>query len=170
VDDVSSGAVQFLSGISEVTSLLGSFGESDPNAGKPYIFLENQLVVLQGTSLAALVCSEAGQWSSAVPYATQRFMRLSVEFYVDPLRDSALNVTETPGATILRGKNLFAVVNSFLHRRDSDIQVWGDLVTDSCQLLAEGEFTKLPDGDGDWLQVKQAFYGVGAAGWTDVAI
>ena len=30
--------------------------------------------------------------------------------------------------------------------------------------------TPQPAGDGDWIQRKQAFYGVGASGWTDVAI
>jgi hypothetical protein len=171
VDDVASGAVKLLSGISAVTSLLGAFPDSDAvNAGIPYIFLENQLVVLQGTSLASLVCSAAGQWSGAIPYGTQRFMRLSVEFYVDPQRDAALNVTEAPGATKLRGEQLFAVVNSYLHRRDADTQVWGDLVTASCSLQTEGEFVQIPSGDGDWLAYKRSYYGVGGAGWTDVAV
>jgi len=173
MDDVASGAVQFLAGISAVTTLLGSFSESDPvtaNQGLPWVFLENPLVRVQGTSAAALVCSPAGSWSASLPYGTARFMRLSVELYVDPQRDSAQNVTETPGLTIVRGEQLFSVVNSFLHRRSSDIQIWGDLVTDSCVLLAEGQFVQVPTGDGDWLQHKQAFYGVGATGWADVAV
>jgi hypothetical protein len=173
VDDVASGAVQFLAGISAVTGLLGAFPGTDPvvaNQGRPYIFLENPLVVLQGSSLASLVCSDAGSWSNAIPYGTQRFTRLSVEFYVDPQRDANLNVTETPGATKLRGEALFATVNSFLHRRDADVQVWGDMVTASCVLLAEGEFAQVPQPDGDWLAYKQAYYGVGMTGWVDVAI
>jgi hypothetical protein len=171
LDDVASGAVRYLAGIPAVTSLLGAFASTDTlNANLPYIFQENQLVVLQGTSAAGLVCSVSGQWNAAIPYGTQRFSRLSVEFYVDPQRDADLNVTETPGLTIKRGEQLFATVNSYLHRRNPDTQVWGDLVTASCVLLAEGEFVKMPTGDGDWLQYKQSLYGVGFTGWTDVAI
>jgi hypothetical protein len=173
MDDIGSAAVQYLTGVSTVTSLLGAFPDSDPvvsNRGRPYVFLDNQLVVLQGSGLASLVCSPVGGWTQPVPYGTERFMRLSVEFYVDPLRDASLNITESPGATILRGEALFSVVNSFLHRRDSDVQVWGDLVTVSCSLLSEGQFVQVPTADGDWLQHKQAFYGAGVSGWTDVAV
>jgi hypothetical protein len=173
VDDVGSAAVRFLLGISAVTSQLGVFSPSDPvsaNQNVPWIFDNDILVDIQNTGAAALVCSTAGNWSAPIPNGTARFMRLSVEFYVAPQRDANLNVTETPGVTINRGEALFALVNSFLHRRDSDTQVWGDLVTDGCQLLAEGQFVKMPTGDGDWMQYKQSFYGVGATGWTDAAI
>jgi hypothetical protein len=173
MDDVGSAAVQFLSGVSAITSLLGAFSESDPvqaNQGVPYIFLENPLVVLQGSGQASLVCSVMGGWSTPVPGFTARFTRLSLEFYVDPQRDSSLNITESPGLTILRGERLFSVVNSYLHRRDSDAQVWGDLVTTGCTLLSEGQWIQLPTADGDWLQHKQAFYGITSSGWTDVAV
>jgi len=171
VDDIGSAAVQYLAGLAPVTSLLGSFPASDPvaaNAGLPWIFLNDLLVTMEGSSQAAIVCSPAGSMQVAPMLSTARYPRLSVAMYVDPLRDSSRNIIETSGATILRGQKLSAYLHSHLQRTDPDIQVWGDMVTISCQLLAGGEFLPVPDGDG--LQRKEVFYGLEVTGWTDVTI
>lgn len=168
IDDVGSGAQQYLLGFTDVTSLLGAFAATDPNpanAGLPWLFKDDLLTVMEGTSAAAVVCSPFGGWSAPIPLSSFDFERLSVEVYVDPLRDSANNITESSGATKQRGMAVFAAVKFRLHRTDPDTVTWGDLVTTGCQLLTKPQFTKVPDGDG--LLVGQSFYGVTCGGWLD---
>jgi len=171
MDDVASGAVRYLAQSSAIRSLLGFIPASDPNqanVGQPFIFRANLLATLEGTSQAAIVCSDFGGFEAPVEYSTQRFQRLSVEFYVDALRDSSNNVIESPGATAGRCNNIFSVVHGYLQRRDPETIVWGDLVTLGCALRAEGRTQPSPDGD--WMQYKQVFYEVRLGGFTDIAL
>lgn len=167
LDDVASGAVAYLSTFSDVLALLGSVpvAGGDPNSGRPYIFKDDLLATLEGTSQAALVCSDYGGWGAPLPLATPRFVRLSVELFVDPARDSAHNINESQGLTRQRGKALFAQVNYHLHRTAADAVSWGDLRTVGCELLTEPQFLRADDGDG--LQHGQAFYGVLVFGSAD---
>ncbi len=170
MDDVASGAVQFLAQFADVTSLLGSFSVSDPitaNQGKPWIFNGDPLVTIEGSSAAALVCSDFGGWQAPPQLGTWRFGRLSVQVYIDPARDSGRNITETSALTVNRGNAVFNAVQFRLQRTDPDTIVWGDMVTVSCQLLSDGAWLALADGD--HLLVKQSFYGVAWSGWTDAA-
>jgi hypothetical protein len=164
VDDVGSGACLYLAQFSDVTSLLGSFPVTDPvaaNAGKPYLFNSDLLVTLEGTGAAALVCSDLGGWQPPPQLGTWRFGRLSVQVYIDPARDAGRNITETSALTKNRGGAVFSAVQFRLQRTDPDAVVWGDLVTTGCQLISDGPWLAVPDGD--HLLVKQAFYGVS---WT----
>jgi hypothetical protein len=164
-DDIASGAVQYLAGFSDVTALLGSFSNSDPvtaNQGRPWIFNGDSLVILEGSSAAALVVSDSGGWQAPPPLGTWRFGRLGVEVYIDPARDSNRNITETSALTVNRGNAVFAAVQFRLQRTDPDTVLWGDLVTTGCQLLTDGPWLAVPDGD--HLLVKQAFYGVSWSG------
>lgn len=168
MDDVASGSVQYLAGFSDITSLLGSFSNTDPvaaNRGKPYIFNSDPLVTFEGSSSAALVCSDLGGWQPPPQLGTWRFGRLGIQLYIDPLRDSNLNITETSALTINRGNAAFAAVQFRLQRTNPDTVLWGDLVTTGCQLLTDGPWQMVPDGD--HLLVKQAFYGVSWSGWSD---
>ena len=168
MDDVASGACKFLSGFTDVTVLLGSFSPADPvtaNRGKPWIFNSDPLVTLEGTSASALVCSDFGGWQPPPQLGTWRFGRLAVQVYVDPARDSSRNITETSALTVNRGNAVFDAVQYRLQRTDPATIVWGDLVTTGCQLLSDGPWLPVPDGD--HLLVKQSFFGVSWSGWTD---
>lgn len=173
MDDVAGGGVKFLSGFSDVTSLLGSFPLSDRvpvNAGRPWLFSDtNQgvLATLEGSGAAAIVCGDFGGWDVPPPMGTLRFRRLRVDVWVDPQRDDSNNVTETSSLTTNRGLAVFAAAQFHLHRTDSDAVLWGDLCTVGCQLLTDVQFTQVPDGDG--LQRGTAFYGVACSGWSDAA-
>ena len=90
-----------------------------------------------------------------------------MSIYIDPARDSSRNITETSALTINRGNAVFAAVQFRLQRTDPDAVLWGDLVTTGCQLLSDGPWQMLADGD--HLLVKQAFFGVSWSGWTDTA-
>ena len=170
MDDISSGSVKFLTGFTDITSLLGSFSPSDPigtNAGRPWIFAADPLVTVEGSSAAALVCSDLGGWQAPPQLGTWRFGRLGVSVYIDPARDSGRNITETSAVTVNRGNAVFAAVQFRMQRTDPDAVLWGDMVTASCQLLSDGPWQAVADGD--HMLIKQAMYGVSWTGWTDTA-
>jgi hypothetical protein len=174
MDDIASGVVKFLSALTDVTAGLGSFPANDPNTtlqGKPWIFKDDLLVVMEGQSVfystlaIALVCSDGGGWSEPSPLTTPRFNRLKLDIHVDSLRDSGHSIAETSGEPKSRGKALFTLVNTHLHRINPDMQLWGDLRTVGCQLLTEPSFVPMPDGDG--VYTGTAYYGVSVFGATD---
>jgi hypothetical protein len=173
VDDVGTGAVRFLAGCSDVTSLLGSFSGTDPiaaNAGQPWLFSDTAQGVLtrvKGTQAAALVCADYGGWAVPQPMATARFRRLRVDIWVDPIRDGNGSTAESSSVTTNRGLKIFAALQFRLQRTDSDAVFWGDLCTVGCQLLTDVTFTAVPDGD--WMQRGTAYYGVTCTGWSDAA-
>ena len=168
MDDVGSGGAKFLSQFSDVTSLLGVFPPTDPvvgNQNQPWLFNGNLLVNIKGTSVAALVLTDAGGWSAPPMLGSQRFRRLRVDVYVDVQRDALGGIMSSDQGTINRGNQVFNAVHRRLHRRDPDTIVWGDMVTFACQLLNEPIFNLLPDGDRAMLGT--ASYGVSLSGWTD---
>jgi hypothetical protein len=168
MDDVGSGAAKYLAQFSDVTSLLGSFPLTDPqagNQGKPWLFNGNMLVDIKGSTKAALVVADFGGWSSPPQLGSQRFRRLRVDVWVDAQRDSLGNIIATDQGTINAGNTIFNAVQRHLHRRDPDTVVWGDMVTFACQLLTEPTFIRIPDGD--WAMQGTATYGVSISGWTD---
>lgn len=168
MDSVASGAIQYLSGITDITNLLGKFAADDPNVsfrGQPYLFNDNLIVTLKGTSQIAFVLSDYGGWGLPMPLTTPRYSRLSVEIYVDPHRDAGGQVTETGGIVSSRGMSAWFTVDKYLHRTSGDSQIWGDVVATTCQRLTSPQFTRLPDGDG--MLRGQAFYGVNDFGFID---
>jgi hypothetical protein len=54
-----------------------------------------------------------------------------------------------------------------MQRTDPATVLWGDMVTTGCQLLSDGPWAAV--GDGDHMLAKQAYYGVSFTGWTDTA-
>lgn len=172
MDDIASGCVKYLSGFTSITSLLGSFSISDPvtpNAGKPWIFKNDLLVQIKGTSASAIVLSPAGSMAAPAPMSTARPERLLVEIYTDFTRDTNLNITETSGSTIQRMEQLFNYVHAALHRTSAQSVIWGDLITTDCGLVAAGKPSILSDGEGA-VQLKQSYYSVTTFGWTDVVV
>jgi hypothetical protein len=170
VDDVATGSVKYLSGFSDVTSLLGSYPLTDPPsfAGKPWLFSDMSqgvLKVMEGTSSAAVVCGDFGGWEVPVPGSSARYRRLRVDIWIDPVRDAAQNVAESSSVTGNRGMAVFSALQFRLHRLDPDAVIWGDLVTVGCQLLTEPVFQ--PVSDGDYMLRGTAYYGVECSGWTD---
>lgn len=166
-DDVGTGAFRYLSTFSDVTSLLGSFSGSDPvsgNRGLPWLFNGDILVDMKGSSQAAVVVGDFGGWAAPPVLGSQRFRRLRVDIWVDPLRSSG-NITQTNADTVNRANSVFSAVHRHLHRRDPDTVQWGDLVTYGCALLTEPSFARVPDGD--WLLLGTAVYAVHIGGWTD---
>lgn len=172
MDDAASGAVQYLSAFTSITGLLGNFGSSPQvaaNAGKPYIFKNDLLVDLKGTSASAIVLSTAGSMGASAAFSTARMERLLVEIYTDFLRDANLNIIETSGATIQRMEQLFNYVHAALHRTSSLQVIWGDLLTVGCELVSKGQPAMIPDGEGA-MQRMQSFYAVTTFGWTDTVV
>jgi hypothetical protein len=179
VDSVATGAWYFLSQFGDVTGLLGSWSVNDPiaaNAGQPWLFSDadaDVLTLVQGTSKAAVVLTPFGPWAAPGALSSLQLVRLRVDIWVDPLRDSAGNITESSVYTENRGLAVANAIHHHLQRRDSDAVVWGDMVTTGCQAITfPPKFGRITptSGGGDWLQRGIAYYGVTVSGWLDAAV
>lgn len=179
MDTIAGAAVRYVNTLTAVTSLLGTYPVSSPhNAGKPFVFNTDILYPLEGTGAVALVFEDQGTYSAAAALQTPLFFRLGVSIWADPARDAAGNSTEGAGKTIARGKAVWQVLNTYLHRTTGDPQMWGDVRTATCQLLAGPRFFGATDvgvpasartGTTSRPQIGQAFYGVGVFGYSDLA-
>jgi hypothetical protein len=170
MDDLHSGAWQFLMSFPDVLAVLGSFPADDPvNPGQPWLFQHNiyqrmeAQSVVKGTQATAVVVIYAGQFTVPTDSSTARMQRLEVDIWADPLRDAYGNVTD-PSETEGRVISVWQVLDSHLHRASSDygMQLWGDLVTTSSSRLAEPVPYPVPDGDG--LLRGVGYYGVSTFG------
>jgi hypothetical protein len=172
-DDVGTGAWKYLLTVSAVTQALGSFPANDQNtsvAGKPWLFAGNMMAQIKGSQASAMVLTDYGGWSPPPQYGSQRFRRLRVDVWTDPVRDNYGNITTTEANTVNRCLHVFRILNLYLQRHDPDTQTWGDLVTFGCQLLTEPQPAQVTDGDSQGVGVVMgtAFYGLGISGYTDV--
>lgn len=169
-DDVATGAWKYLSTVSDVTGALGVFPVGHSSAGMPWLFSGNMLAQIKGSQSSAMVLTDYGGWSPPPQYGSQRFRRLRVDVWTDPVRDASGNITQTESNTVNRCLHVFRILNLYLQRHDPDTQTWGDLVTFGCQLLTEPQPAQIPDGDsqGAGVVMGTAFYGLGVAGYTDV--
>lgn len=152
-----------------ITSLLGSFPAGDPipaNANQPWLFTGNLLCDIANSSAVAAVLVDRGGWQAPQRLGTERFRRLELDLYADPLRDAGFNVIETSSLTEARLMTVFAAFQALLHRRDNDAIVWGDLVTTGCMLLAEPDPQQMPaaSGSGMSTMTAAAWYGVSLSG------
>lgn len=172
-DTAATGARQWLVQFPDITSALGSFSASDPNAGnasKPFLFTNDLFIDIRSyPGTTAVVLSDYGGWTVPQPVNTWRFRRLRADFYVDPLRDAEGNATESSSLTEQRGMDVFRIFQARLHRRDLDTVLFGDMVTLQSQLLTEPQFTQMPQASGSGLstQVGTAYWGVAFSGFTD---
>lgn len=178
-DSVAGGAVKYLATLPDVVAAVGAFPASDPNpvnASKPWIFNTDLLQTVEGTGKVALVCRNFGGVSVAAPLTTPRLLRLAIDIWVDPARDTAGNGSESGGATVGRGLAVFSLLHLHLQRRDPAPVIWGDLVTVGCELLTEPQFFAVSDrgnpapsttGWSNRPQLGTAFYAVSVFGYTD---
>ncbi len=137
-DDVASGVYWHLSSLPDALGVTGSFPAEEP---------DNSIVT--GSQAVALVCCYMGQGRSPLETSTVRFQRLTIDIWVDPLRDVMGNVTN-PSETEHRGLNVYSVLDSHLHRVATDqmTQLWGDLITVGSTRMSEPVWYQVPDGDG----------------------
>lgn len=150
-DDVVSGCVKWLSTFPEVLAMIGEDAEGS------FLFQWNLGIVIEGTQKAAVVVKQMGSWAAPNIHNTLRFPRVSVEFYVDPLRDAAghyIDLTEVRR----RMNSLYNAVDKRLHRPQAGDQIWGTLRTLECTRLGEPIIYEIPSGDGALRA--QVFFGV----------
>jgi hypothetical protein len=170
MDDVASGVYYYLTSLPDVLAVTGSFPADDQdNANVPWIFVRNvytrmeDMSIVKGSQAVALVCCYMGQASSPLDSSTVRFQRLELDIWVDPLRDSMGNIT-SPAETESRGLGVFGLLDSHLHRVNTDqmTETWGDLITVGSLRMTEPVWYEVPDGDG--LIRGACFYSVGTYG------
>lgn len=152
-DTLVQGAVKWLSSFDDVIETLGAY----PDTATPYLFQNSLWQTIEGTQSAAAVISRAGGWAGPNQHNTMRFPRISLEIFVDPLRDIDGNVTE-PGETGRRAEAAYRVLDAHLHRPQSGVQMWGTIRTLGCTRLGEPAVYSMSDGDG--MVLLQVFYGV----------
>lgn len=144
IEDLTSGAVQYLASITELTAELGQF------EGAPLIFEDEMFQLMEGSQSASLVVSYAGQSLSANTYNTSLFVKLSIEVWSDPARDADGNPTDPSSrAAISKALKIWRILDKYLHRVGGGSQTWGSAVTlSSKRLSALSKPYAVPDGDG----------------------
>lgn len=152
-DDLIGGAVKYLAAQPEVLAALGSFPD-----GKPYLFQRSTWVNLEGSQATAATLFRAGGWAGPNQHNSMRFPRLGLEISADPQRDAANNPAGLAAEAELRLVDTFNVIDRFLHRPQSGVQMWGTVRTIGCARLAEPAVFPVPDGGG--MMRLRAFYGV----------
>lgn len=151
-DDLAQGASTWLATFPDVLAVLGV---NDDDV--PLLFQNTPFGRIECTQSTALVLSQMGGWAGPNDFNTMRFPRLSVEIYVDPLRDSMNNPID-PGEAHRRASNAFNVIDRRLHRPQSGVQMWGTVRTIACLRLGEPNVFGVPGGDG--MLRLHVFYGV----------
>ncbi len=151
-DDLVQGAVKYLLTESSVLAVVGT-----TDMGTPMLFQHQLYGTVQSTSKTAAVVGYGGGWAGGNEHNTLRFPRLSLELWVDPLRDNDGNVKE-PGEVYRRMNVAFAAFDKVLHRPQGGIQWWGTIRTLSSVRSGEPSVYPVPDGDG--LLRAQTFYAV----------
>lgn len=156
MDDLASGAYQYLTSFGDVLARVGGFPADDPlNPGIPWVFQRNIYArmetasIVKGSQAVALVCIYAGQFQAPLDANTVRLQRLELDIWVDPLRDPLGQITD-PTETEHRGDSIWSLCDSHLHRTGTDQNtiLWGDLVTTACIRMSEPVWAPVPEGDG----------------------
>ena len=60
MDTIASGAVKYVNTLTAVTSLLGTYPATSPNAGTAFVFNTDVAYPIEGTGAVALVFEDAG--------------------------------------------------------------------------------------------------------------
>jgi hypothetical protein len=150
-DDLVQGCVKWLLDEDDVHRVLGVF----PQTNVPWLYQHTLWNRIEGTQSQAAVIARAGGWAGANDYNTLRFPRLSLEIYVDPIRDSGGNQT-MPGETNRRIEQVWRVFDNLLHRPSPDTVMWGDIRVITSTRLGEPTVYVVPDGDGS-LRLQQYY-------------
>jgi len=154
-DDLVQGAVKWLSGFTDIRDVLGFYPDTDT----PYLFQHTLWVRVEGSGATAAVIGRGGSWAGANVYNTMQYPRLTLELYVDPMRDDAHNVVD-PGESYRRIEAAWQAFDRRLHRAGDGDQRWGTVRTLACVRLAEPTVYPVPGGDG--MLRMQTFYAVTA--------
>jgi hypothetical protein len=125
--DIVSGLRTFLLEDAELTATLGTgYGYDvwlfvgEENSSAPPI-------EMQGTQKTSILLRKEGSWSTQNRYNSMHFPLLSVEIYVDPLRDGVGNVISSYQRD--RFAPIENIIEKLLHRIHTESQMWGDVRT-----------------------------------------
>lgn len=144
VDDITQGTVKYLLTVPAITALTGQV-----NPSTPWIFQDviPQLVTVEGSQQSAIVISQRGGWAAPNEHNNMAFPRMAVDIFVDPLRDSANNVTDRAEAR-RRAYYIHKIVNKYLHIPSGFDMMWGDVRVISSVASNTFDVNPVPDGDG----------------------
>lgn len=143
-DSLTSAATAYLLAQPEILELVGKY----PPTEEPFIWMMTPIYAIKGSSMSGIVVSKQGNWLQGNPNGTGRYPMLSVEFYVDSIRDPAGNPTLDNNEVERRADQLFRVVDKKLHRPNGGAAVWGDgVITSICIRLAEPDWHFRRDDD-----------------------
>lgn len=141
-DDPTQGMVKYLLSIPVITSAVGAFDD-----GTPWIFQDSLFKTIESTQQAAIVVTRTGGWAAPNEYNSAEFPRMQVNFYVDPARDAANNVT-SKGEARRRAYELYKIVDPYLHLKRGTDSYWGDIRVIGSHRINEFDISIVPEGDG----------------------
>lgn len=142
-DDLVQGCVKHLQVQADVLAVLGT----DLDTGAPLLFQHRMWAGMEGSSSTSAMVYRDGGWAGPNLHNTLRFPRLTVEVWVDPIRDPQNNVID-PGEAHRRIEYVYEVFDWHLHRPQGGQQMWGTVRTIACVRLSEPTVYAVPDGDG----------------------
>lgn len=147
-DDVVQGCWRFLSAVTSLTGVLGSFEN-----GEPYLFQRKPYIKVIGSQSSAIVINTAGTWTSSNSNNTAFFPRLSIEIYVDPIRTAGFSPLEgqisDSNEAFLRWNKVFMEVDNILHKPEFGAEMWGTvLCVTSLRLSGAPEPAEITGQDG----------------------
>lgn len=152
--DLLTGVWTYLVSFPELIENVGSIQPLDPDADpEPFIFQRFLNVQMPNTSESAIVITDAGTWTSANFNNSAFFPRILVEFYVDPIRSTEFDELSEQVVDSLevyrRGKKLFRIVDSILHRPQHGDIAMGDIrVHNSLRLGGDIRYYPVPAQNG----------------------
>lgn len=153
-DDLLSGCVKYLLSIPEVAGLVGSNGLKSTG---PFIWQETPLENMEQQAETAIVVLPPTSWGAADDAHTQHSLRIGLEFWTGPIRDTLGNVIE-PAETRRRMNAVYKKVDRYMHRVDPHEVYWGSIRTHHCERI--GDINHYYVSDAKELVIGQVFYGV----------
>ena len=155
-DDAVQAIWRYLSGISDITSLLGYSDD-----GTPFIYngsTDRSYHDMAGTSACAVMVSSAGSWAGPNTDNTAQFPRICVQVWSDAPRDSSNNVT-SPTENRTRANAVWQQINGRLHVPFTKVIVnTGTLLIYSS--TSTGSLTWRNDPQNDNVGVLTGFFGL----------
>ena len=144
--DIVLAARRHLSESSTLTGLLGDGSGFDTWIFRGQDSSARPMVPMEGTKSAAIVLWPDGDWSQSNRHNTMGFPSLSVDVYVDPVRDTAANVTQPNH--LPRFQEIWEVVDSLLHVPSHVELQWDTLRVLTSHKIAGHKIYPFNDTDG----------------------
>ena len=136
-------------------TVLSLVGTSD---NIPFILQCSPQGLIEGTESGAVVIAIKGSWRSGSPLHPERFPKIEIEVWMDPVRDASGVATESFPEVTGRALDLWEAVDNLLHRNDGEDVMFGTLKIGGSDRLVEPTFIEVPDGTG--LVIGKALYGL----------